>query len=95
MSQYVGIDLHRRRSQVVILDGDGTRLSSVRVDNSPAELAAAVGKAGPAAEVVLEATWGWYWAVDVLEEMGVRVHMAHPLGIRASRLPVPLAASRE
>ena len=37
---------------------------------------------GPAPEVVIEATWGWYWAADVLEEMGCRVHLAHPLGIR-------------
>ena len=28
MSRYVGIDLHRRRSVVVILDGDGEKLSS-------------------------------------------------------------------
>jgi len=82
VSQYVGIDLHRRRSQVVILDEDGTKLSSVRVENSPAGLASAVGEAGPAPEVVMEATWGWYWAADVLEEMGARVHLAHPLGIK-------------
>jgi transposase len=30
--------------------------------------------------VVLEATFGWYWAVDALEELGARVHLAHPLG---------------
>lgn len=82
MSQYVGIDLHRRRSQVVILDEDGTKLSSVRVENSPLALASAVGEAGPAPEVVMEATWGWYWAADVLEEMGAVVHLAHPLGIK-------------
>jgi len=31
-------------------------------------LAAAVAEAGPEPEVVLEATWGWYWAADVIEE---------------------------
>jgi hypothetical protein len=31
--------------------------------------------------VVLEATWGWYWAADVITEAGGRVHLAHPLGI--------------
>ena len=82
MSQYVGVDLHRRRVQVVILDGDGTKLSSVKVENSPVVLASAVGEAGAAPEVVIEATWGWYWAVDVLEEMGAGVHLAHPLGIK-------------
>ena len=31
-------------------------------------------------EVVLEATYGWYWAADVLAEAGASVHLAHPLG---------------
>jgi len=82
VSRYVGIDLHRRRSVVVILDEDGTRVSSRRIDNSPLALAAAVGEAGPSPEVVLEATWGWYWAADVLAEAGCRVHLAHPLGVK-------------
>jgi transposase len=32
--------------------------------------------------VVLEATYGWYWAVDVLEACGTTVHLAHPLGVK-------------
>jgi transposase len=32
--------------------------------------------------VVLEATYGWYWAVDALAGMGARVHLAHPLGVK-------------
>ncbi len=82
MSRYVGIDLHRRRSVVVILDPDGTKVSSTRIESSAMALAAAVGEAGPEPEVVLEATWGWYWAADVLEEAGCRVHLAHPLGVK-------------
>ena len=82
MSRYVGIDLHRRRSVVVILDPDGAKVSSRRIENSPMALAAAVGEAGPEPEVVLEATWGWYWAADVIEESGGRVHLAHPLGVK-------------
>jgi transposase len=78
----VGIDLHRRRSVVVILEEDGTKVSSTRIENSPLALAAAVGEAGAEPEVVLEATWGWYWAADVLEEAGARVHLAHPLGVK-------------
>ena len=82
MSRYVGVDLHRRRSVVVIIDEDGAKVSSVRIDNSPLALVDAVTAAGPGAEVVLEATWGWYWAADVLAEAGCRVHLAHPLGIK-------------
>ena len=85
MSRYVGIDLHRRRSVVVIMDPDGTRVSLERIENSPLALVEAVAEAGPDPEVVLEATWGWYWAADVLAEAGARVHLAHPLGIGGYR----------
>jgi transposase len=39
-------------------------------------------QAGAEPEVVLEATYGWYWAVDVLQACGARVHLAHPLGVK-------------
>ena len=32
---------------------------------------------------VLEATYGWYWAVDALQAAGAQVHLAHPLGVKA------------
>jgi len=31
----------------------------------------------------MEATLGWYWAADVIGECGARLHLAHPLGIKA------------
>jgi transposase len=79
--QYVGIDLHRRRSVIVRVDESGQKLSTVRIDNDAATLASEVAKAGEHPEVVLEATYGWYWAVDVLHEMGATVHLAHPSGL--------------
>jgi transposase len=79
--QYVGIDLHRRRSVIVRVDEHGDRVSTVRIDNDPLVLAAEVAKAGEHPEVVLEATYGWYWAVDVLTEAGASVHLAHPSGL--------------
>ncbi len=77
---YVGIDLHRRRSVIVRRDAAGETLDMVRIDNDAAVLAAEVAKAGEHPEVVLEATYGWYWAADVLAECGAQVHLAHPLG---------------
>lgn len=43
--EYVGIDLHRRRSVIVRKNETGEHLSSVRIANEPAELAAAVSAA--------------------------------------------------
>ena len=57
--EYVGIDLHRRRSVIVRKNSDGEVLSKVHIDNDPMALAAAVSAAGPNPEVVLEATFGW------------------------------------
>ncbi|HET9872694.1 MAG TPA: IS110 family transposase [Propionibacteriaceae bacterium] len=78
--QYVGIDLHRRRSVIIRKSADGELLSKVHIDNDPVALAAAVADAGPNPKVVVEATFGWYWAADVLAEIGAEVHLAHPLG---------------
>jgi transposase len=81
MGSYVGIDLHRQRSVIVVLNEAGERVSWSRIDNTPVNLARELAAAGPDAEVAMEATWGWYWAADVIAECGNRLHLAHPLGI--------------
>ena len=80
LPQYVGIDLHRRRSVIVRKNSAGVTLETVQIDNDALTLAEVVARAGEAPEVVLEATYGWYWAAEVLAETGARVHLAHPLG---------------
>src|SRR5215204_7771562 len=61
----------------------GEPLECVRILNDPGALAAAMAAAGEHPEVVLEATYGWYWAADVLQETGAGVHLAHPVGVKA------------
>jgi hypothetical protein len=78
--EYVGIDLHRRRSVIVRKNADGELLSKTHIDNDPMALMNAVAAAGPEPNVVVEATFGWYWASDVLTEMGCHACLAHPLG---------------
>src|SRR5918995_1031689 len=80
--QVVGMDLHRRRSVLVRMTADGEQLGVARIGNDPELLAREIAAAGPAPEVVLEATYGWYWAADVLAAAGARVHLAHPLGVK-------------
>ena len=57
--QYVGIDLHRRRSVIVRKDSAGTALETVQIENGALALAGVVARAGESPEVVLEATYGW------------------------------------
>src|SRR5712671_654599 len=81
--QVVGMDLHRRRSVLVRMTGDGRRLGTAKITNSPAELRREMARAGKSPRVVLEATYGWYWAADTLAAAGAEVHLAHPLGVKA------------
>jgi transposase len=60
-------------------------LSAVRILNDPDSLALQLGEAGEHPDVVLEATYGWYWAVDALQAAGATVHLAHPLGVKGFR----------
>ena len=80
--QIVGMDLHRRRSVLVRMTETGERLETVRISNDPEYLRQVMARAGEAPEVVLEATYGWYWAADTLAELGATVHLAHPLGVK-------------
>ena len=70
--QVVGMDLHRRRSVLVRMTETGETLETVRISNDPEYLRAVMAGAGEAPEVVLEATYGWYWAADTLAERAPR-----------------------
>jgi transposase len=83
--QYIGMDLHRRRSVLVRTTNTGEVLEAVQIANSPLALAEVMTRAGEHPEVVLESTYGWYWAVDVLQALPCEpgLHLAHPLGVKA------------
>ncbi len=81
--QFVGIDLHRRRSVIVRTSDAGEVLETTRIVNDADSLTRVLARAGETPEVVLEATYGWYWAADVIAAGGARPHLAHPLGVKA------------
>jgi transposase len=81
--EFVGIDLHRRRTVLVRTTHAGEVLEATRILNDVDLLNGVIGRAGADPEVVLEATYGWYWVVDALQAAGARVHLAHPLGVKA------------
>jgi transposase len=79
----VGIDLHRKRSQVAGLDEHGTELLSRRIVNDPATFLELLDGLDGESKIALEATYGWEWLADVLEEAGYELHLAHPLRTKA------------
>lgn len=81
-TRWVGIDLHRRRSLVAILDQDGEVTLSKRIPTGRETFTELLGDP-VSTHVALEATYGWEWLADLLEDAGFDVHLAHPLRTRA------------
>ena len=81
-NRWVGIDLHRRRSQIAIIDDHGELTLSRRIVNDPGTFRELLGDP-EATHVALEATYGWEWLAELLEEAGYDVHLAHPLRTQA------------
>src|SRR6266536_1726890 len=52
--------------------GGCRKLETTRITNSPAELRRVIARAGKHPRVVLEATYGWYWAADTLAAAGAK-----------------------
>lgn len=81
---YVGVDLHRKSSYVAVLADDGELLASRRIASQPDEFLRVFGEleAEPTG-VAFEATYGWGWFADLLSDIGIPAHMAHPLATKA------------
>src|SRR5581483_6973393 len=81
-TRWVGIDLHRRRSQIAIIDEHGELSVSKRVETARETITELLGDPD-GTHVALEATYGWEWLAELLEDAGYDVHLAHPLRTRA------------
>jgi transposase len=78
----VGIDLHRRRSRIAVIDEYGELTRSRRIVNHGETFKELLGDPD-ATHAALEATYGWEWLADLLQAAGYAVHLAHPLRTRA------------
>jgi transposase len=79
----VGIDLHRNRSHIAVIDDEGTQTLSRRIANDPATFLELLGELEGETQIALEATYGWEWLADVLQDAGYELHLAHPMRTKA------------
>ncbi len=83
MSVYVGIDVHRKRSQVAVVTEDGTVQLNKNTVNGTEPLLRLIGDLPPGTPVAFEAAFGWGWLVQLLEDYGFDPHLVHPLRCKA------------
>ena len=78
---YLGVDLHRRRSYVVLMDAGGIVIDQRRLPNDA--MPNYVAQLPESTFAVLEATGNCSYMYDVLKECTDKVVMAHPKRVKA------------
>jgi transposase len=80
---HVGLDLHKKRTEVAVLDDSGQVVDRCKLEHGDktemSEYFRAIGRDGIA---TIEATRNWYWEVELLEECGLAVKLANPQKVR-------------
>jgi transposase len=84
----LGWDNHRKFSKVSIMekspDGEIRAVERARLEHYDKNaMRAWLSRLDREMPVALEATFGWPWVADLLEELGHPVHLAHPPVVRA------------
>src|SRR5258706_15787857 len=83
MSVYVGIDVHRKRSQVAVVAEDGKVQLNRNVVNGSEPMLRLIGGLPAGTPVAFEAAYGGGWLGELLEDYGFDPHLGHPLRCRA------------
>ena len=83
MSVYVGIDVHRKRSQVAVVTDYGKVQLNKNTVNGTEPILRLIGDLPPGTPVAFEAAFGWSWLAQLLEDYGFEAHMVHPLRCKA------------
>src|ERR1700751_3215327 len=83
MSVYVGIDVHRKRSQVAVVTEDGQVQMNRKVVNGSEPMLRLIGDLPAGTPVAFEAAFGWGWLARLLEDYGFEPHLVYPLRCKA------------
>jgi transposase len=83
MSVYVGIDVHRKRSQVAVVDQAGQVLANRNVLNGVETVLSVIGELPIGTPVAFESAFGWGWLVELLDVYGFQPHLVHPSRCKA------------
>ena len=80
---YMGVDNHKQRSHLTVMEEDGTIVKAGPVLNYRSEILEFIRGLGTEMKAVVEAGYSSYVVVDILEDLGVEVKLAHPLEVKA------------
>lgn len=80
---YIGMDLHKTTSSFCVKDQEGAVIRQEKVLTDRNEIRRFVRSFNAPLSLVVEPVSQWYTYADFLEELGVDVHLAHPMRVKA------------
>src|SRR5580693_3990114 len=86
MSVYVGIDVHRKRSQVAVVTEDGQVQLNKNVVNGSEPMLRLIGDLPAGTPVAFEAAFGWGWLARPARGLRLRPAPGAPAAVQGDRL---------
>ncbi|MDP8290255.1 MAG: IS110 family transposase [Candidatus Susulua stagnicola] len=80
---YVGVDLHKERSWFYIMNEQGKKISSKSISNELGVLKEYFQSITKPFTLAVEATYNWYFFVDLAEEYADKVYLANSYELKA------------
>ncbi|MEW5768705.1 MAG: IS110 family transposase [bacterium] len=80
---YIGMDIHKKYSSVAVMDERGSLVDACRMNHLYREELIKYFKQFPSGtQVAMEATCGWSWLSELLQDLDLEVKLAHPSKVR-------------
>jgi len=80
----IGIDAHKRYSQITIMQEDGKIINWYKANNDRKSIKRALSPyAQDGSKPVLESGWNWGLIYDMISDCNLEVKVAHPLKVKA------------
>jgi transposase len=83
MKLCLGVDLHKGSCWVTAMSPEGEVRESRRLSTERESLLGYFGKVAKPAAVAVEPTFNWYYFLDLIEPLGLELHLVHPWKTRA------------
>jgi len=81
--EYIGMDIHKNYSTVAVTDERGDLVDRCRIDHRHREeLVGYFNRFPSKTQVVMEATCGWGWLSELLQDLGLEVKLANPSKVK-------------
>jgi transposase len=81
--EYIGMDIHKNYSSVAVTNERGDLVDRCRIDHRHREeLVGYFNRFPSKTQVVMEATCGWVWLSELLQDLGLEVKLANPSKVK-------------